>query len=394
MKRIMIIVPKLSNGGTEKVAASLSYYLNKDKYDITFILFYNDKIDFEYKGKVIDLGLKSRSNSFSKLLINISRFLKIKKLKRKIDPHATISFESGPNILNVLTKENDRTILTVHFCKSEEKKDIYKKIYDYLIKKIYGYASHIVGVSRLIKHDLETKYYLPSNRVRAIYNFYDINKIQKLANEKLKCDLTSIFENNRVIINVGRLCYQKGQWHLIKAFKLLSEKYSDLVLVFLGIGEMMDELKSLSQKLGVESRVYFPGFTRNPFKYIAKSKIFAFPSMYEGFPNALVEALACESVIISSDCKSGPRELLEPGSNIIDIAKSVEECKYGILIPPFNKNKDITENIEQNDVDLSDAIIKLLNDNELYKKYKSRSLDRAKEFDGKKIIKQYEEIID
>ncbi|PIE77557.1 MAG: glycosyl transferase [Candidatus Delongbacteria bacterium] len=392
-KKVLIIVPKLSNGGTEKVAASLSYYLDPDKYDITFLLFFNDKIDFDYKGEIEILNLISGKSTISKLYTNIARYIKVKAFKKKLNPSATISFESGPNILNILTRHGDKTILTVHFCKSEEDKDFYKRVYDWLIKKMYNSSTYIVGVSRLIKNDLEVNYHLSPDKVKTIYNFYNTSKINSLSKIKLDKEYEQLFTTKRVIINVGRLTYQKGQWHLIKAFSKLKEKYSDIALVLLGVGEMEDELKELIKKLSLDE-VYLLGFDSNPFKYVGKSFLFALPSMYEGFPNVLVESLSCETVVVSSDCKSGPRELLDPKSSILDKSEEVIYGEYGVLIPRFGKEINLEISLEQEDILLSSAIDSLLSNEELYLSYKNKSLERAKMFDGKSIIRDYEKLID
>lgn len=109
-------------------------------------------------------------------------------------------------------------------------------------------------------------------------------------------------------------------------------------LAILGRGELEDYLKQLACEMDLEKDVYFLGFQKNPFKFISKSKIYVFPSLYEGFPNALCEAMACGVTVISSDCKSGPREILAPETNIDGETKIIEYAKYGMLLPVCDDN--------------------------------------------------------
>ena len=193
---------------------------------------------------------------------------------------------------------------------------------------------------------------------------------------------------------MGRLTKQKGQWHLIRAFKKVKEKITNMKLIILGTGELEDYLKKLVVGLNLEKDVYFLGFQKNPFKFISKSKIHVFPSLYEGFPNALVEAMACEIPVISSDCKSGPREILAPETNIDVETKIIEYAKYGVLIPVCNDNyykaKDPLTNKE---MILAKSIVELYLSKELLENYTVKSKERVKDFNKDNIILEYENIL-
>src|SRR5699024_8973667 len=144
-----------------------------------------------------------------------------------------------------------------------------------------------------------------------IYNFYDIEKILELSKEPLTVQDAKIFENP-TIVTVGRLAEQKGQWHLIRALNKVKKEIPDVKLIILGEGELEDYLKKLVNDYKLTENVHFLGFQKNPFKYITKSDMYVFPSLYEGFPNALAEGMVCGLPVISSDCESGPREILSP----------------------------------------------------------------------------------
>jgi glycosyltransferase involved in cell wall biosynthesis len=155
---------------------------------------------------------------------------------------------------------------------------------------------------------------------------------------------------------------------LIKAFNEIKKEFKNATLLILGQGEKEKELKVLVKELNIENSVKFLGFKDNPYKYLYNSDLFVLSSLWEGLPGALIEALACEVPVVSTNCKSGPKEILDNG-------------KIGELV----KIKDVSS--------LSNAMLKVLRDKDLQSKYKELGLKKVKEFDKDKIIKEYEEFL-
>jgi len=391
-RNLAIIVPKLTGGGAERVASNLSLHL-PEEYHRYIILYDTEKMDYSYKGELIDLNAKVIANPLGKIKNFIKRIYKVRKLKKELKIDTTISFMEGPNIVNIFTKQRDKVIISVRNFKSKSSEGFYGKLYKLLIQVFYNKADIIVVVSKAIKRDLIENFGLNEEKIIVIYNFYKIEKINELAREVLEDEYIEIFKNP-VINTAGRLTRQKGHWHLIRAFKKVKEEVSDAKLVILGQGKLEAYLKKLTKDLGLEKDVHFLGYKKNPFKYIARSTVYTFPSLFEGFPNALCEAMACGVTVISSDCKSGPREILAPDTDIEQQAKEIEYVKYGILLPVCDGNYyDAGDPLTSEERLLQEAIVKVLSNENLKKKCKTKSREGIKRFHSDIIIEQWEKAV-
>lgn len=388
MKKIYFIIGTLSNGGAERVVSNLSLRL-KDNIEREIILFGHDaRIDYPYKGKLSYLDQYKEKNMVQKVCILIKRIIFLRKIKKRNPDAIFVSFLEYPNLLNILSGYNYNTIVSVrNFMSVKHKNGLKSYFWNQTIKRLYNYSKKVVAVSEQIKYDLIENYQLNKEKIEVIYNSYDINRIQKLAGEELTDEEKLIFENP-TIITVGRLVYQKGQHHLIKAFSYVKEKIPNSQLIILGDGDLKEDLITLSDKLNIANNVHFLGFQKNPFKYIARSKVFVLTSYYEGFPNALAEAMACKVPVISTDCPSGPREILAPGKLNENINYGINKNFYGVLIPTFNEKN--YENMEKH---LSKIIYNLITDEKLNRFFAKRSLERVKDFDINKVVKEWENLL-
>jgi len=203
---------------------------------------------------------------------------------------------------------------------------------------------------------------LPSQKVRLIQNPLDIKEIDRLKER----DVSEKFNGERFnIVARGRLCEQKGFSCLIRALEKVNKEYSKAHVYILGKGPLESKLKQLAKELHLEKKVHFLGFKNNPYKYIAHADLFVMSSLWEGLPGVLLEALACEVPIVSTDCKTGPREILQDG-------------KYGELV-----------SIKDSEA-LAEKIIYLLEHPETRKEYSQKGRERVGGFDAQKISKEYE----
>lgn len=395
MKKIAWIIPDLYTGGMPRVLEALSNEFNKDsKYKQYNILLKKKNINFKVYGKTFSLE-KEGKNLSEKIFIFIKRIYDFYKINKKYEFDYVISFGMTANIINILINKKGKTIITEHNVKSIENSigkginnKIYNCIYNLLIKFLYNKADKIITVSKYMGIDLIKYYGIKKNKIDTIYNGVDEKKIEKLKMEPLSDEEYKIFKNP-VIINVGATSEQKGQWHLIKIIPELRKYIPDIQLVILGKGAYYNKLEKLVQSLNLKECVHLMGVKSNPYKYMYNAKIFVLSSLYEGFPNVLVEAMSVGLPIVSVDCKSGPKELLNKDINVEIINKYIL-ADYGILVPDFFNNKN---DCLENEKILAQAVLKIMNDNQLREYYRQKSKQRIKLFTAENMAKQYVDIL-
>ena len=394
-KTVIIIIPYLSGGGAERAAINLAENIKND-YNISFILFDADKnsYDFDKSINIINLNIKSSKNVLGKIKNTLKKYFEIKKIKKHLKVDVSISFLREPNFINVITKQkNEKTIVSIRNTMSELDDSKMKK---FMTKFGGKKADKVVAISKMVKKDQIDKYGVDENKIEVIYNACNLDKVKKMANEKIEDKkINEIIENNQgyIVMNIGRLTYQKGQDKLIRAFKKVVKEVKNAKLLIFGKGELKEELQELIKSLELENNVILAGFYDNPYKFLKKAKIFAFSSMFEGLGNILLEAMACRVPIISTDCPYGPREIIAPNSDLESHAENIEEAEYGILVPVLHNDKNKDKLTKQEEI-IANAIIKLLKDNKKRKEYAEKSAERIKFFTMEKNKKEWEDLIE
>lgn len=192
-----------------------------------------------------------------------------------------------------------------------------------LLKRAYRSAAQVVAVSEGVRKAAINYYGLSPAKTLTLYNFFDIERIDRLAAEPLPADAARDNDQKFEIVAAGRLHPQKGFVSLIEAVaELVHHRLRQQIhLRILGTGPLENQLRYCISRFGLADHVTLAGFVANPLPYFRQANLFCLSSLYEGMPNALVEAMLCQVPVLATDCPSGPAEILEGG-------------KYGRLVPP------------------------------------------------------------
>ncbi|WP_218120356.1 glycosyltransferase [Nitrosomonas sp. Nm132] len=186
------------------------------------------------------------------------------------------------------------------------------KLLRWLIARAYGGAQAVIAISRGVADDLITVTGIPGKRVFSIYNPLDLERVTRQSRETVEHPWLAVGAPP-VVLAVGKLKRQKDYPTLVRAFARV-RAHREVRLVILGEGEERARLERLIKNLGVEADAYLPGFVENPFAWMARVSVFVLASAWEGLSNVLLEALACGCTVVSTDCPSGPREILADGA--------------------------------------------------------------------------------
>lgn len=176
----------------------------------------------------------------------------------------------------------------------------------------YNKCDKIISITKGIEKDLIKNYKISKDKFILINNPVEKELIRT---NSLKKEKNAEFDKikNKKIITVGRLEPQKNQIMLLKSFKKIKEKYHDVDLIILGQGSLLEELQGQAKDLKIDEAVHFLGFVDNPYYYLKNSDVFVLTSKYEGFPHVLLEAMTLEIPIISTNCLTGPKDILKKG---------------------------------------------------------------------------------
>lgn len=327
-KELVIFNPSIEDGGVEKNLFIISNYLCKKISKVSIISsdvkkkkFFSKKINFITPKFFHSIGGRKIKYFFCIYLL-IIKIIKSRNL-------LVLSFQANIYAIiicyffnvNIISRSNTSTSgWTRNYLKC--------KLFNFFLKK----TKKVIVNSADFKKEIDNKFKIKSELILNPFNF---KKIKKLSNKKIK---EKIFKSNFLkIINIGRMTDQKDQITLLKAF-IIAKKIRKISLIILGKGKNYDLLKKFVETYKISKYVHLLGYKDNPFPYIKLSNIFILTSKFEGSPNVLIEAQFLKKYIISSNCPTGPREILANGKNG-DLFKVGDYRKLANLIINYKYNK-------------------------------------------------------
>lgn len=386
MKNVMLITPMLHQGGFERICVMTARLLEAD-YDVTIVVFSMEDIAFDISNlKVINLDLKSRPGRLAKVINVLRRSRKLTKLQKNLNTDVSYSFGMTANIANALTGGAKKKICACHS---------FEEIKNGRYMKLIGKKADLLFCCAKKMTDLAVKQYGFSN-IETLWNPCDTEEVREQSKKGNKEELTFFEEEKPVFVSMGREDEVKGFWHLLKAFRRVSESLPDAKLAVIGEGSF-EKYKALARELQIEERIWFTGLKKNPFPYLAKGKAYVLSSISEGLPNALVEALSLSLPVISVNCLSGPAEILHENWQEAEEKKEYFEADYGILTPAVSQTPDFQAKwqnegklikLEKEEEILAEAMLRIATDEELCRHYKERGSCRAEDFSKEKYKKK------
>lgn len=362
--KLLIVIPTLGGGGAERFVSIILRHLNPEEFEAHVALFdHSGRYLPDIPDTVRIHNLRKRSKwDYPRVAIRLGRIL------RRERPDIVYSFMWQANTLTMiavaLSGRKPKTILGVrtfpslHFARAR-----FGRVHEYLVRTLYPRASVVLTNSEAAMEDMNAHYGVPRDRLRALYNPVDVSRVNELAREDV---IEPWYPRDRpVVLAAGSLAWQKDYPTLLRAFCEVRTR-QEAALVILGEGALRAELESLVKELGLElgRDALLPGVANNPYKFMARASVFVLSSQVEGFPNVVLEAMACGKPVVATRCPSGPEEIITHEEN-------------GLLVGVGDASE------------LAAAMERVLNDAELAARLGENASRRAADFDIRTVIPQY-----
>ena len=365
--KLAFFVPHFNDGGLERSTTRLAEEVVRMGGEAVLVL-------LQDRGKMLTQWPDSTS---VRVLHKRSTFLAIPALANLLRTEqfdALISAQDHANVAAVLARQLSRRriplILTERLslrAAMAARGWFRRNILSRMVKYAYPRADAVVANSMDGAREVESVLGWSSGRVNSIYNPTVNDSIAHLSKESL-ADSWFTPGNIPVVMGVGRLVEQKDFSTLIRAFAN-ARKTTELRLAIFGDGPHRDDLNNLAQELGISEHVRLEPFVENPFKYLSRAALFVLSSRFEGLPNALIEAHACGVPTISTDCPTGPSEILRKGA-------------YGILVPVGDHEA------------MANAIVAIISNQALAATYVSSAMDGLDRFSPANCYSQYQALLE
>ncbi len=376
MKKVLLFVDNLDEGGVSKVLFDLLENINREKYDITIMALYNNGM---YKDKIKEYGKfkycfdipepndnSLKANLYRKywggMLRLPEKFMYKWFVKEKYDIEIAFIHGWSTKFISGSNNKKSKKIAWVHadLVTWDRVDGVFKSLEHH--KKAYSKFDEVICVSQTVKEGIEKKYNVKNAKV--LYNPINREKILKLSNEKID-DINH--SNKFKLISVGRLSKEKGYDRLLRVVKKLVNEQIGCELLIIGSGKEYDKLNSYIKNNNLEYNIKIVGYKENPYKYVKSSDLFVCSSLSEGYSLVIAESLVLGIPVVSTKC-SGPIEILRNGEN-------------GLLV----------ENSEEG---LYKGLKEIINSDELYMNYKNKAIKEGTRFGVDNFIKSVEEILD
>lgn len=305
----MIVRPTMGRGGADRVTLTLLEHLDRLKYDITLVL-------MRAEGDFMD-DIPKDVKIYNANSRNLAFFIyPLFKIIKRNKPKVVFSTCGGANmplaiIAFLLPFRKCDIILSERNILFPPGKNVLKRSLMLFIKALfYRFADKLTAVSLGVKNEMVKKLLVKPDKISVVNNPIISKELLEQSNEKVDHQWFSPDRKKPVIVHAGRFVHQKDHKTLLQSFReVLKEQEANLFL--LGDGPLRAEIEALAKAWDIDDNVFFAGFDKNPFRYMALCDVFVLSSKHEGMPGVLIQAMACGAPCISTDCPTGPNEIIK-----------------------------------------------------------------------------------
>lgn len=299
-KKIVIVLPKLTAGGTERTAVVLANYMVENNIDVTVLVMFKREKFYELHPKVKLIEPENFRDKYGKILSFPMLLLYLRKNIKNENPDTV--FCLGYMLLGILTSVGLKTKVIISGRSSPDRvrfpgNGLFNAFYNFCYWILKSRINGIIAQTNYAKEVYQKKYSCP---IIVIPNF--LREIKEFQHER-----------KNQIITLGRCSYEKAQHFLLEAFAKINAP--NWTLAIIGDGPLLDELKNQANELNIAEKVEFCGFQKEVDFYLSQAKIFGFTSIIEGYPNALIEGMANGLAPVSFNCVAGPADIINEGVN-------------------------------------------------------------------------------
>jgi glycosyltransferase involved in cell wall biosynthesis len=361
--RLLCLLPDLNGGGAERMMIYLTRGLDRGRYDITLALGlrrgpYLPLVPADIR--LVELGHSRGATSIT----SVARLMREGRYDLCF---SMVSMNLTAVLARALARSDVRLVLGArnHYSRSMPAEAASSRLKMGAIRLLYPRSDLVIGVSKGVTDDLVQHFGLSPAKVRPIHNPIDIDRVRSQAAQPLGDPWLSPAAEIPVLVAVGKLQPAKGYPDLIDAFRIVRSA-RPARLVILGQGPDQAALEARIRSYGLEADVRFAGFDANPYRWLARSTAFVHAAHWEGFPNVLVEAMACGVPVVSTDCPSGPAEIITNGRD-------------GFLVPVGDPASHAARTLE------------LLGDDALRARVVAAASERVQDFAVDRVLRRYAE---
>lgn len=377
--RVMLLLPSLHGGGAERMALHVLQHADRARFDVRMgLLRLSGELGSQVDPSLVDVAPVGRrfldfdqgnAAAYRNAIGLPLAPYNVVSMMRRFRPHVVMSFRKGMSVCTMaavtiygrhrvrwIAREGNNTLAVVQ---DELQSELARRAVTRLTGACYGSADRLLTITYEMARALERDLGLDPARVTTIHNAVDVAEVRRRAAVALPAPPPEPF-----LLGVGRLERQKGFDVLLRAYAAGTARHRAR-LVLLGDGSERDALEALARELGVADRVSMPGFTDNPWAYMARSVAFVLSSRWEGFGMVVAEAMAAGAPVVVTDCDFGPKEIVRDGES-------------GLVVP--------TDDMAA----LRDAIDRVTSSADVRARLVAGGNARADDFDVHTIVRRYE----